>query len=335
MGKVIVVLLAAVLVFVLVPSTVAQAAESGSSSGSFSVGGVAPNVTALEVYSNSACTTVAAAMTPQVIYYVKVSVTDANTLDDIKEVKLKIFYDPNATHPDESTIAAGHEQTAAIFTWTKIGNAWAVDAGAGTSWAAVSASSVVPTMTESSGDWIFAVKLGKVATESMSPNVWDLHARATDDADYTAGRYLWDKSVVWYGEVQINTANINFGEVELGSGFAADVNKVTGISAHFIANGDYASNVRSSATWTGTGNIATLDPNGNCVNAGEFAIKAYHADIYGSAYLINTTGVNCRDGAQTLETGDSISTGTFWLKIATVFPTDVYSGTITFTIVNR
>jgi len=320
----------------LMPAAVTFAADTGSSAGSFSVGGVAPQVSTLQVYSDAGCTLVAAALTPQVVYYIKATISDANTLDDEKEVKIKLFYDVGAAHPNESTIAAGSEQTAAIFTWTKAGNVWAVDAGAGTSWAVVSASCVTPTMTTSSGDWIFAIKVGKTATESLAPNVWDLHIRATDSSNLTAGYYLWGKTVLWYGEVQVNTANINFGSVALGSGFAADVNKVTGVSLKYIANGDYATMRKSSATWTGTSNIATLDPNGNCVNAKEFAIKTFTSDIYGSAATLDSVGVVVRNtGTQTLETGYVNNGATFWLKIATVFSVDVYSGTITFVIVNR
>jgi hypothetical protein len=335
MYKLISIILALILALSLIPATAIFAAESGNSSGSFSIGSTAPNVTALQVYSDAALTLVAAALTPQVIYYVKATVTDANTLNDIKQVKLKMFYDVNATHPDESTIVAGNEQTAAIFAWTKIGNVWSVDAGAGTSWAIVSASSAVPSMTASSGDWVFAIKVGKVATESLGTAIWDFHARTTDQANLTAGYNLWGKSVLWYGESQINTANINFGEVALGSGFEANTNKVTGVSAVMISNGDFGVKVKSSPTWTGSSNIATLDATGNCVNSGEFALKAYGMDVYGSAFVIDAIGVNSYNGIQTLETGDIFTSGTFWLKIATVFPVDVYSGTITYTIVNR
>ena len=319
----------------LMPAAVTFAAESGSTAGSFSVGGVAPQVSALQVYSDAGCTLVAAALTPQVVYYIKATISDANTLNDIKQVKIKVFYDVGATHPDESTITVGNVQTAGIFTWTKVGSVWAVDAGAGVSWAIVSGSSVVPTLTGSSGDWIFAIKLGKVATESIAPNVWDLHARATDSGNLTSGYNLWNKAVLWYGEIQVNTANVNFGAVALGSGFGADVNKVTDISVTFISNGDYNEEKSASATWTGTSHTATLDPTGNCVNAGEFALKGWISDIYGSAQLLDATGVHCGVGTQTAETGDTHPAQTCWLKIASVFPVDVYSGTLTFLICNH
>ncbi len=335
MLRLISILMVLVLALAFLPATAIIANTSGDSTGSFSVGGVAPSVTDVQVYSDAGCTTVAAAMTPQVLYYVKVSVTDANTLNEIKEVTLKVYYDVTASHPLETTITTGNEKTAAIFTWMKVGNAWAVNAGSGTTWAVESASSVIPTMTASSGDWIFAIKLGKVATETMGASVWDMHARATDSADYSDGKYLYGKLVNWYGESTILAGDVDFGEVALGSGFADNINEVTGISVKFITNGDYSSLVKSSATWQGTQYTATLDPSGACVNTNEFALRGYPSDVFGSSYLLNTTGVNCRDGAQTTEAGEQINTGTFWLKIAWDFAVDLYTGTITYTIVNR
>ena len=323
------------LLLALMPAAEVFAAETGGTSGSFSVGSTAPSVSALQVYSDAACTLIVAALTPQVVHYVKATISDANTLNDVKQVKIKVFYDVGATHPDESTITAGNVKTAGIFTWTKIGSVWAVDAGAGVSWAIVAGSSVLPTMTASSGDWIFAIKLGKVATETLAPDVWDLHARATDNGNLTSGYNLWGKTVLWYGEIQVNTANVNFGAVALGSGFEANTNKVTSISMTFLCNGDYEEEKASSATWTGPSNIATLDPNGNCVNAGEFALKGWISDTYGSAVLLDSIGVHCGFGTQTSEAGDIHTTQTYWLKIASVFPVDVYSGTLTFCICNH
>ncbi len=156
-----------------------------------------------------------------------------------------------------------------------------------------------------------------------------------DDEDHTAGLYHYDNSVlVWRNYVV--TGTIAFGETALGSGFADNTNEVNGVQVKYIANGNYSVSIKSSATWEGVRNIATLDPNGLCENQGQFALKTYGQDIIGSAKLLNTTGVVVRDtGTQTLESGYTTLTGTFWLKIANSFNVDVYNGTITFTIVNR
>lgn len=332
MRKFIVITMALALLLTLIPATAVFAATSGTATGSFNIGSVSPTASAIEVYSDAGLTTVAGSMTPQTIYYVKVTVTEPNTLNDIKELELKVYYDATAAHPLESTITTPHEQTYGQFTWTKSSGTWAVAAGTGASWEAVSASSVTPTMTDSTGDWVFAIKLGKTATETTGAAVWNMHAKVTDEADHTSGIYKNDLLVNWYGEVTVSTSTIDFGSVTLGSEYTS---KYTGVSAGFVSNGDYASNVKSDATWHGSTYDATLDAAGTCSNPQEFAIKAYHSDNLGSAYLIDTIGVNCRLGSQTLETGDNITTGTFWIKINAVFAVDAYSGVITFTIVNN
>jgi hypothetical protein len=57
------------------------------------------------------CTTAASDFTPQLTYYAKVTVSDANTLNDIQVVKVKIYYDDDVSSAiDESTIVAGAAQ---------------------------------------------------------------------------------------------------------------------------------------------------------------------------------------------------------------------------------
>jgi hypothetical protein len=181
----------------------------------------------------------------------------------------------------------------------------------------------------------FLRQTGESGDESLSPAVWNFYAMVKDDEDHTAGLYHYDNSVlVWRNYVV--TGTIAFGETALGSGFADNTNEVNGVQVKYIANGNYSVSIKSSATWEGVRNIATLDPNGLCENQGQFALKTYGQDIIGSAKLLNTTGVVVRDtGTQTLESGYTTLTGTFWLKIANSFNVDVYNGTITFTIVNR
>ena len=66
MRKFISVLIVLALALGALPATAVFAAESGSTSGSFSVGSTAPSVSALQVYSDAGCTLTAAALTPQV-----------------------------------------------------------------------------------------------------------------------------------------------------------------------------------------------------------------------------------------------------------------------------
>ncbi len=336
MRKITSLILALVVLAGLLPQVEAFAAETGPLPGSFTVGSVAPSVTGLEIYSDSGCTLIASSLTPQVMYYAKVTVADANTLNDVTQIKLKILYDVNGTNPDETTITAGDAQTAAIITWTKESGLYAIGAGVGTTWAVVTGSSVLPAMSASSGDWVIAFKVGKVATESLGSAKWDFHARATNTVGYTAGAYKRNKTIPWYGQVSMNTANVNFGSVPPGTGFGAGINKVTGISSTWVSNGDWMEKVKSSATWIGTTNTASLDATGNTANPQEFSLKAWTSDDYASALLLDTTGITVEaEGVQTSESGIPHLTGTLWLKLASVFAIDQYSGTISAVISNR
>ena len=334
MRKLISILVVAALALGLVPASLAMAAETGTSSGSFSVGGTAPHIDAFETYSDAACTLVANSLTPQVIYYAKISVSDANTLDDIQEIKVKSYYDATQADADESTIVAGAAQTAAIFTWTKAGG-WTIAAGAPTTWTVETASSVNPTMTATTGDWIMAFKVGKVATEPVGVANWDFHAKVTDGTFLAHGIYLRGKLVLWYGQITVNTANIDFGTVNVATGFADNVNEVSSISVLCHSNGDFYGQVKSSATWRGSANNATLDSTGACANANEFSLKVYYNDTFASATQVDTTGVNVAPQSQTTEAGLLHDTLTLWLKLGAVFPIDAYSGSITFMIANR
>lgn len=339
-GKLISIMMALLLLVVSVPMAVLPvvpvlAATEGGVSGGFTAANVLPTVSVLEIYSDSELTTTVTNLTPQVEYYVKVTAGDANTIDDIDEIQVKIFYDADNNDPVAPGVA--NTQTAAIFTWDKDGgvNEWTVSAGGGTTWAITSGNSTKPgDMTASGGDWKFAIKVGKVATESAGSSNWDMYAKVTDGGGNNE-IYKRDKEVLWYGEVS-TSAVAAFGSVTPGTGFAGDTNEVGSISVTYIANGDYDQKVKSSATWAGTVYNATFDATGNCTNDNEFSLKAYDADTFASAVQVDTTGVSIdATGTQTGEAGNAVATNTLWLKVATPFANDTYTGTITYIIADR
>ena len=320
----------------LMPAAVTFAAETGTTSGSFSVGNAVPVVTDIELYSDSNLTTVSSTIIPQVIYYIKISVTCPNSLDDIKLVTIKIFYDTTGS-VDESTITAGASQTAAILTWTKSTGLWAIAAGSTTSWTIESTlCRVPPDLTASSGYGVFAFKAGKVATESIGTNDWDLHGRVTGSSDLTSGLYRRHKKMMWYGESMVNTSNVAWGSVTPGTGFADNVNEKTDISITYVSNGDFQELVKSTATWAGSSNTAVFDSSGACMHMMEFSLKAWCEDVFASAVQLNTIGVVLEgDGMQTGEGGESHATDTLWLKLAATFSVDLYTGTISYIVANR
>lgn len=324
------ILIALALLFSLVP--VAWAAED-SVTGSFTPTNVLPTVTVLDVYdaANATITNVS----PQVYYFVKVTAGDGNTIDDIDQIDVQLFLDVGDTDPVAPGV--GNTTSCAILTWDKDGggNEWIIDADVPTSWSVLSANCTKPSnMNGASGEWVFVMRAGKVATESPGGDNWDTYAEAIDGSG-NGDLYTRDKEMLWYGE--ISTADTaDFGGVDNGSGFANDVNEINDVSVNYIANGNYDQRVKSDATWSGASFTADYDSTGTCNDAQEFSLMAYDSDVFGSAVQVDTVGVSIDDtGTITDELGNDVITNSLWLKIALVFSNDTYSGNIVYIIADR
>jgi hypothetical protein len=324
--------LALMLALTLVPVASPVMAAEGTATGSFAVGNAPPNMQAVELYTYPNLTDVVTAMTPQVEYYLKVRIHDGNGVDNIVNVTAKIYYDSAGSNPSESGFTTGNTQNVSILTWNSTG--WFIDAGSGTSWAIISGNCTKPT-TGNTGDWKFAFKPGKVATESTVGD-WDLHGRGTDNASATDGMYCYNKTMNWYGEINLITTTIGFGTVAAGSNFDAAGNNVTDINATYIANGDYDEKVAASSPWTGPPN-ATLNVTEGTLDVNEFALKANDSNVLATAVLVTispTYNTTANTGTQTIESGDNVNTNTQWIKLAATFGEATYNGTLYYQIAN-
>jgi hypothetical protein len=324
--------LALMLALTLVPVASPVMAAEGTATGSFAVGNAPPNVQAVELYTYPNLTDVVTAITPQVEYYLKVTIHDGNGVGNIANVTAKIYYDSAGSDPSESGFTTGNTQNVSILTWNSTG--WFIDAGSGTSWAIISGNCTKPT-TGNTGNWKFAFKPGKVATESTVGD-WDLHGRGTDNASATDGMYCYNKTMNWYGEINLITTTIGFGTVAAGSNFDAAGNNVTDINATYIANGDYDEKVAASSPWTGPPN-ATLNVTEGTLDANEFALKAKDSNVLATAVLVTispTYNTTANTGTQTIESGDNVNTNTQWIKLAATFGEATYNGTLYYQIAN-
>lgn len=303
--------------------------------GSFTPINTTPTVSALEIYSDPELTSAVTNLTPQVMYFVKVTAGDGNTINDIDEIEVQIFYDAAASDPAAPGVA--DTQTCAIFTWDKDGGGseWTVDAGTPTSWAITAGNCTIPDpMTASSGYWVFGVTPGKVGTESVGAPNWDVYAKATDGGG-NGDAYTRDKEILWYGEIT-TSATAAFGSVNAGTGFADNVNEEGSISVTYTSNGNYEQQVKSDASWAGAGNTANYDATGACDDGQEFSLMAFISDTFGSAVQVDTSGVTLDNtGTITGETGNVEAANTLWLKLAAIFVEDTYNGNITYIILDR
>ena len=306
------------------------AASSGQSSGSFQCGNVAPTV-------GTITTSFTTTMTPGVEYTITVPVTDANTLNDLDTVKVYIYYDADGTYNTSDRPGSGNTQTCAILTWANP-STWSIDpTGGGTTWAKVDGNSSSPSLSGSSGNFVFSFKPGLVAKETPGAPEWHIYAVA-DDGLATGSNYKEDMEMAWYGQITVTTPNVNWGSVNPGLNFGDSGSKNGSISMTYITNGNYYENISATSSWTGSpSGTATLNVAGT-PGANEFSLEADDADIIGNAVLVKaspTYATMDNTGTFTFESGDTVATNSIWLKLGTPFTSATYNGTIYFQIGQR
>ena len=116
-----------VLALALVPvASPVMADVNQTATGSFTVGNAAPVVSAVALKDIGGID--ATSMTPQVEYYVNVTVSDANKLNDLTNVTVTIFYDADGSYAPGDVPSGGNTQNASILKWTT-SDTWTMDAG--------------------------------------------------------------------------------------------------------------------------------------------------------------------------------------------------------------
>jgi len=292
-----------------------------------------PTVEAVGLYDSTRSTPVSS-IDPQIEYAIKVTITDNNQLSDLSTVKVTLFYDADGTYDAGEVPTSGNSQASAILTCT-VGATpnWIIDpTDDGTTWTIESSNCIQPDLNGTSGDFWFHFKPGKVATETVNPAKWHIHAVA-DDGSATSTGYQDNRDINWYGEIVTNTANISWGKIAAGAD-SSDSANVTGISVTHIANGMYAKQVAASSSWTSSSNTMTLNIAGAPV-ANEFSLKANNSTDPSSANLVMASPTYitiANNKTPTDECGDTVTTNTLWLKLGSPFAGEVYSGTIYYRI---
>ncbi len=318
----------AVLAILIAMVPMAAFADEDQTTGQFTTANAAPSVGDLGIYETDH-TTAVTAMTPGTEYAVKVTVTDANTLNDLATVRVTIFFDTDGDDDPGDVPTVGNTQTAAILTWTKgTPSTWSISAGSPTTWAIVTANCVEPSLSGSTGTFWFHFRPGKVATEATD---WDAYAVATDDNGATGTRYDGsDYDMNWYGEVTVNTALVDWGTLPPGTDYTIQ----SGIAVNYLANGGYLQQVKAGGTWNGASHTATLNaagtPGGN-----EFSLLADDDNTIADAVQVQSAAYTTfNTGTQTGEAGHDETGNSLWLKLGSPFFEDTYSGSVYFQIIN-
>ncbi len=333
----------AIVIVTVLSVLLVPAAYAAETTGQFSAQASPPTIDAIGVFSNSACTipvTGAAGMTPLTEYWAKLTVTSKNKLSYLDTVTATIYYDSAGSHPAPG---GANTQTCAIFTWHSSGTTWTRDSGAPSTWTIETADCTAPAvLTGKTGDWIFAFKPGKVATQSTGITDWDAEGKATNKAPQTSTPgYYTAMAMYFYGEVAV-TGTADWGDVDLGLVFEdAPPNSQVVSNVNYIANGNYDENIKSGATWSdgGTETVTLDETGGNPPTAdGEFALMADDTATFASAVIVKATAATAIDDTGTItdEGGDDVATNNLWLSLsaAGIAPA-TYTGAIFYEITNR
>jgi len=181
------------------------------------IANAAPTVADLRLSLISDTVNITTGITVNTWYDWEANVTDAETLNDISTVTIRIANNPSLAISADS--AGYNESSVYWFRYTNTTDIWEWYSGA--AWTATSnwidGNCTNPTKTETNGFYLFRIRLSKVARYSSS---WEFAALATDSVSNTATKTFTGISIAKYDElVMITTThtwtNINIGGVNV------------------------------------------------------------------------------------------------------------------------
>jgi len=306
-------------------------AMAATSDGSFTISSSPPEVGQITLYQADGIEEVGdGTMTPQTYYQLGMVVSDANSLEDLTEIKV-VINDTGYTDP------ANNVSQQATYIWTPSGG-WLEDGSpTGTNtWEIVSGDCTVPDpLTALSGTWKVKFMPGKVAKETA----WMATVTATSGGGSDTGD-LTALSMEWYGELATDDTGFDFDTVGLDAGPVAivtpDDNKVDFTA---ITNGDYK--LQSNTTnWAHADPAATvtLEWDGE-LESGDFGLKNYGSNSTASANFVQPTPVTItgEDNEVSNYSEDGNAEPVYmWLYTASEgIMTYTYSGTYTMELSNN
>lgn len=338
-------MIVAMLSALLVPATVlAETGTDGGVTGKVTGGNAAPTVTSVEFY-NGAMTEKITALDPDTEVAVKIVAADDNTIDDIKQLDIHIYY--GATDP-----ASWDADACAIYKWLKSGDIWSLEDGVATNtWAVDDPTSTIPvTMSDLSGTWFLVFTPGQLAQEASgaAPSSWLAWVQAIDVANASGNQTVLaadDASMAAYCSITSDLSEIDFGTVAL-SGTAVIPGVGNDIVTSVVANDSYALKFHSEATWTTGAKTIALET-ATTPGVGEFKLEIDNAATSGVPTIpqqVQSSGATTitdldavarasTDPAADEDTSDNNLYIQLTLGASGVRP-EQYTGTVTFTVEN-
>jgi hypothetical protein len=326
----------ATLLAAMIPTLVSaadnEADNEGTTGGSFTTDDSSspPLINSVGLYTTGNVST--GAMDPFVEYWVKVSVTDNQTLEHLASLQVTIYYDADGDHTPVPTSV--NNQTCAIMTWDNVSTTWALTSmPSGSTWSMHAG--VAPTLTNNTGTFEFHFVPGKVATENAGSNdEWDIYAKATDEAAATDEESLTGLDMNWYGEINTVSASVDFGSVSLNT-------EVRSASLHatYISNGDYSEQAKTDSQWLNGSYNVDLETTIPAEDPGDGEFTLWVNDESNSGRETQLTGsYKDIDNTDTItsEDGNLQNSIYLWLKLGpSGIASGTYTGNINFAISNR
>ncbi len=352
-------LLMAALSFALALVPLASASSEASSGGQFSIGAVAPEVTSITFYNANKSSTVTAAV-PQNKYWIEIGVSDANSIDDISNITVYLYYTTNSSSqgaipasvsPSDFVILkyvrtaySGQPGTWAFYysNGTKIGTSFGtweiVNQSDPSDWGATT------------GTFGVEIVVGKTAHEANDGIVagdWEVLVKAVDNEGLVGNNSAYGYAVDWYGEIWV-TNDFTFGTVKPGTSNNPINSTSSGhagyLDVYVVSNGNYDINVKTNATWVGANTKASLTVVNSTATLGlkQIRVKINSTDNATAAMMLPTSSYANWLVDQTGPTEDgSASSGQgahhyayLWLDVGTGVPVDSYTGEVYFQVTN-
>ena len=291
-----------------------------------------PSIGTVSLWTTGTSPAATTSITPQSELNIKIPVSENRSFNYLVTLKAILYYDSDGIYNASEVPVSGNTQTCAILTWNRSTNTLTIDPGSSSTWAVNNSSSVFPSLSSTSGTFEFHFKAGKVATYTTGAAKWHIYIKVTDSFPYTGNGTLQNLSMNWYGEIIINSAGVDWGNVTANLDFNdSSPSRHTNISMTYICNGVYNVQVKSATTWNGNSTTAILKPEGD-PGTNQFSLKADYDNTLNGSVLVPAVYATFRSGTQTGEVGVTESNNSLWLKLGTPFVTGQYNGSIYYRI---
>lgn len=320
----------------------------------------APVVENIEVYTDEACTEVATSLTPQQTYYIKIDVSDADGIDTVVGLEVRLWYDVDGKitesimmdssqipYPDKGFVFSCYSLNGTIYIPFNKGS-W--DVG----------EAVIEPQSETTASYTIPVTIGKLAMETTTEeDAWMIGVYAKDELDtpedpfqgeaYYKNGDIDGLPMNWYGEILVEeNTEVDWGDIPGGIKYSHDKSRqgLTG-KISYLSNGTYGEQVKAAEEWDlvdGEGFASRVVDNPTVEDT--FSLKVGKTQDHSAAKTLNASEdvfISIHEGNErakyvgTTVEGEEVPNSAdynLFIELASEFTVGTYSGSITFGIRN-